>query len=291
MRAHTQRFREQRPSGRPAPKVRPERRGPVRVELISIGRELLRGRISDSNAKTLAGFLTRRGAVVRRMSTVDDERHAISLSFREALGRNPHLVISTGGLGPLDEDRTLSAVSDALGLPLALNHEAKALVEAAYQRLRRRKFVDKGGLTAGREKLCTLPVGSVPVPNPVGVSPGVICRLPGGAAVLCLPGMPDEMQAVLEQALPILKIGALETGVAAREIESPTADESALLPLLDQLVLEFPGVWITSRPAGPRKAGAKILISLEAAGDSVSDANATVDSVVKRLLALAAGSP
>lgn len=291
MRQPDRHSRPKRPSSRPAPKVRPRRKGIARVELISVGRELLRGRIADSNAQNLARRMTQRGHVVQRIVAVDDSKRSVSEALREALGRNPNLVVLTGGLGPSDEDRTLAGVADALTQPLTLDHAAKKMVESAYQRLRKHKFVRDGGLNPAREKLCLIPVGSQPVANTVGTSPGVLVHLPGGADVLCLPGMPDEMQAVLDAALPLLKTAPSSIPVALREVESPTADESSLAPLLDRLADEFPGVWINSRPAGSRGRGARILIRFEATGETQEEADATVDGVVKRMLALAAGSP
>lgn len=283
---------ERRPSGRPAPKVRPERTGPVRVELISIGRELLRGKIADGNAQRVARLLSQKGAMIRRITVVDDTAPSISRALREALERHPHLVVTTGGLGPAEDDRTLEGVSDALGLPLAVDHSAKELVEAAYHRLRETRVVHDEGLTASREKLCKLPVGAKPVPNPIGVAPGVAVRLPGGAIVLSLPGMPDEMQSVLEAALPLLKMQVDFDGeVALREIEAPTSDESRLAPMLDRLGREFPGVWINSRPAGSRRTGRRIVIRIEATASSREEADSVVDGCVKRFLAIAAGTP
>ena len=76
------RARPPRPSGRPAPKVRPERSGTVKVELISIGRELLRGRIADRNSHNVARFLTLRGVRIPRITTVDDNERAIVADTR-----------------------------------------------------------------------------------------------------------------------------------------------------------------------------------------------------------------
>lgn len=291
MKTGVRRGRAPRPSGRPAPKVRPTRPGAIQVELISIGRELLRGRIVDDNARNIARFLTQRGAMIRRITVVDDNERSISAALREALDRNPHLVISTGGLGPTDNDRTVAAMADALGLTVTLNSAAKSMVEAAYQRFAERRVIRSTGLTAAREKICTLPVGSVPVPNPVGVSPGVLLRLPGGAAVLGLPGMPDEVLAVLAEAMPALGALAPDRQVARRELESPTADESALTPLLERFSAEFPSLWIESHPSGSRRRGSRIVISLEASASSGAEADRVVDTALKRLIALAAGSP
>jgi molybdenum cofactor synthesis domain-containing protein len=279
-----------RPSGDPAPRVQPARTGPIRVELISVGRELLRGKIADTNAQQVARIVTQKGAMIRRITVVDDTTTSISAAVRESLERNPHLLVTSGGLGPADDDRTLGGVADALALPLAVDHATKQMVEAAYHRLAEKRVFSAEGLTAVREKLCTLPLGATPVPNPLGVSPGVLVQLSGGASVLCLPGMPEEMQAVLEAAMPLLKID-FEGQVALREVEAPTADESELAPLLDQLAREFPTLWINSRPAGSRKTGRKIVIRIEATGATHEKADAFVESCMKRLLALAAGSP
>jgi len=283
-------YKDRRPSGAPAPRARPERGGPIRVEVISIGRELLRGKIVDGNAQRVARAVTQRGGMIRRITVVDDKATAIARALRESLERNPHLVVTTGGLGPADDDQTLEGVSRSLSLPLNIDQSTKTLVESAYRRLEKEKVIPAGGLTAAREKLCKIPVGSIPVPNPLGISPGVRLHMPGGAIVLCLPGMPDEMQGMLEATFPLMRID-FAGEVALREIEAPTSDESAVGPLLDRLAAEFPGVWINSRPAGSRRTGRRIVIRIEASGETMELADATVDSCVKRLLALAAGSP
>ncbi len=264
--------------------------GTVNVEVIPIGKELLRGRTPDTNGPAIARFLSQRGAIVRRIVVVDDDIRSVTTALGESLGRNPRLVVTSGGLGPGLEDRTLDAVAEVLGAPLANHAGARAHVEEAYQRLRKRRILAKGGMTAAREKMCRLPVGAQLVPNRLGIAPGAICRLPGGTAVLCLPGLPDEMQAALEEAMPLLRDAAPRGHVANREIEAPTADESALQPMLDRLAHEYPGLWINSRPPDSHEPGSPSVIHLEAGGNSTRAANAAVDAAVKRLLALAAGS-
>ena len=274
-----------------APRVRLERTGPVTAEIISVGRELLNGRVADTNAGNLARLLTRRGAAVKRVTIVGDEEEVIASAIRETLTRNRHLVVISGGLGPAAEDRTIHALSVALRLPMEINRHARSMVEAAYQRLRQKRVLHKGGLTASREKMCTIPMGATPVENNEGIAPGVICRIAGGSTVFCLPGLPGEAEAVFETAAPELKLSSWGKHVAVREIEAPTADESSLSPMLYQLTAEFPGVAVHSRPSNPAKPGQKVMISVEAGGSTAQEANIAVDGVVRRLLALAAGSP
>jgi molybdopterin-biosynthesis enzyme MoeA-like protein len=184
---------------------------------------------------------------------------------------------------------TLEAVATALRRPLTPTPVARSMIEAAYQKLYEARRISSAGMNLAREKLCRLPVGCDVVPNERGISPGVICRLPGGTAVLCLPGTPHEARAVLESALESLKGAARRGHVARREVESPTGDESALRPMIDMLAGEFPYVWISSRPVG-MGGNAKVLVTLEATGHDLDEAEKAVEGAVKRLLALAAGS-
>src|SRR5512136_405686 len=73
-----------RPPAGVAPKVPVERSGPLHVEIIVVGRELLRGRTVDANASFLAGWLSQRGAIVHRITTVDDHDRAIAEAVTEA---------------------------------------------------------------------------------------------------------------------------------------------------------------------------------------------------------------
>jgi molybdenum cofactor synthesis domain-containing protein len=257
------------------------------VELISIGRELLRGQVPDKNARTIAEFITRRGGLVHRMTIVDDNIRPITQALREALGRNPHLVITSGGLGPAIDDLTLSGVAAALGQPLTMHHEARSMVEEAYQRLLKKKQVSTAALNQSREKMCRIPVGSMPVRNELGIAPGVICDLPGGTAVICLPGLPDEMLSVLKGALQQLQDLTTKVYTAKRELESPSPDESSLSALIERLAAEFPGLWISSRTLRTGKRGLNVLVTLEAMAPSLEEANAVVSGAQRRLLTLA----
>jgi molybdenum cofactor synthesis domain-containing protein len=268
--------------------VRVEKTGPIHVELISIGREILRGNIPDSNAVHLAGHLSRRGALVHRITAVDDSDRAITSAITEALERESHLVVTTGGLGPTADDRTLGALADALKRPLAVHPHAREMVESAYRRLHERGLVALEGMTAARQKICSLPIGSEPVPNAVGTAPGVLVRLPGGAAVLCLPGVPEEMRAVFDAAIPMLKDLIPNAHVARREVEAPTADESALRPLLDRMSEEFPAVWVKSHAPGFGSENVLIRVTLEASARTRQEAETMVEGALRRLLALAA---
>ena len=263
----------------------------MHVEIVAVGRELLRGRRADANAGAIAEAVASRGGLVHRITIVDDSERAIRGAVREALERQPNLVVTTGGLGPAPDDLTLGAVAEALSLPLTLSPPAQAMVEEAYQRLHRSKLVASSGMNLSRQKMCRIPVGAIPVPNPRGIAPGVVCRVTGGAAVICLPGHPSEMRAMLDLALDELGEPPRKLEIAYREVESPTTDESALRPMLERLAEEYRNVWISSRTVGPGRQGQRVIVTLEAMAGTAEEAEGALSAVVRRLLALASGSP
>jgi competence/damage-inducible protein cinA len=100
--------------------------------IISIGNELLIGRVVNTNAAWLARKLTYLGYQVRRIVVVPDEEAEIVAMFREALSR-ADLVVSTGGLGPTPDDITNLAVAKALGVDVAVDEVAKEWVLEKYR--------------------------------------------------------------------------------------------------------------------------------------------------------------
>jgi nicotinamide-nucleotide amidase len=277
-------------SAPPRPKPRAVEGERLTVEIVCPGREVLRGRTPSTNVQEIATFLAQRGAIIRRITIIDDSPRAISETLTEALQRGTRLVVTVGGLGPMNDDRTIAAVADTLQLPLAINVHAKAMVEDAYRKLHRQRVASSEGLTLAREKMCSIPLGSEPIPNSVGIPPGMFARIAGGAGILSLPGTPAEMRAVLEAAMEHLKDLAPRGVLARREVETPTGDESSLRPMLDTLAREFPSLWIQSHTPGSESKDARVRVSIEAGGADKQEAESLVEDALRRLLALAAGA-
>jgi len=269
--------RAPRRAEKPLPRGIVDRQGPLHAEIVVVGRELLRGEVDDINARPIAAELTRRGALVHRITVVDDLDRSVANAVSEALERSVHLVITTGGLGPAVDDRTLAGISDAIRLPLTLNAPARDMVEAAYP---------DPAMTSAREKMCLLPVGAEALPNSQGVPPGMLVRRAGGGTVVAIPGRPAEARAVLDEALSRLKDLFPLRASASREVEAPTSDESALRPLLERVSGEYPAVWIKSHP-GARRRKDRARVTLRSFAANQREADALVDGAVRRLLALA----
>lgn len=235
-----------------------------RAEILAVGRELLIGRTADSNSSWLARRLTEQGWEVGRITAVDDEHADIVAALREVAGRGARLVVTTGGLGPTADDRTLPAVAEAAGVALREHPEALGWIEAFYDRLAGAGHIDRAGLTPQRRKMALLPAGAEAVPNPVGAAPGVILDrgASGGPLVVCLPGVPAEMKGIFEETLEArLRAEAAGSGFDQRLVETPFDDESELSPILDQVRAEFPGIWVKSLAGAFERRGIPVVLS------------------------------
>lgn len=220
----------------------------MRTVILAIGREILRGRVQDTNSWTLARRLTGLGHEVVRIASCDDDLADIVREIRRAADDGATLVVTTGGLGPTDDDLTLQALAEATGCPLALDPGARDLVALRYASLARSGAVADWQMTAPREKMAWLPQGSTPLPNPVGAAPAVWMKA-AHRDYVALPGVPAEMQAILEQTVvPILASRSPGTVNAERRIVTQARDESVVAPVLRHLGRELPEVYGKSRP-------------------------------------------
>jgi molybdenum cofactor synthesis domain-containing protein len=215
------------------------------VELLAVGRELLTGRTVDTNSAWIAARLTDAGALVARIAVVDDEPAAVAREIGAARERAA-LVVTTGGLGPTFDDRTLAGVAAALGRRLVEHPGALAFVARRYAELAASAAVADATLTPPRRKMATLPEGAEPVDNPVGTAPGVLV-VDGGFALLALPGVPAEMRAVFEAALPRVRERLGAAGhLAEREVATGSGDESVIAVAVARVMDDEPGVYLKS---------------------------------------------
>src|SRR5437867_1416276 len=200
----------------------------TRTEIVAVGRELLTGRTVDTNSAWIAARLTDLGAFVARIVAVDDDPAAIAREIAGPRERGVALVITTGGLGPTLDDRTLAGVAAALARRLVEHRAALAFVTRRYAELAAAMAVADAALTPPRRKMACLPEGAEPIDNPIGTAPGVFL-FDGTQALLALPGVPAEMRAVFDAALPRLRacLGA-SAHVVEREVASGSGDESVI---------------------------------------------------------------
>lgn len=259
----------------------------IAVEIIAIGNELLAGDVLDTNSHWLCGQLTGLGAGVRRVTMVGDDPAAITEALRGALARGAMLIVTTGGLGPTADDRTLESVAAALGLGLAEHPTALAWVAAQYAALAQQGAVASAEMTAPRAKMARLPLGAEPLANGVGAAPGALLRI-GEQTIVCLPGVPAELRDIFEGALRPTLAALLGQGVyRAWRLTAACGDESVLAPILARAGAAHPDVYIKSRA---RRFGVdvRITVTLAARGEGAAEAEARLRAAHETLAALLA---
>lgn len=161
----------------------------IRVEILTIGDELLYGQITDTNAQWMSEKMSESGFRVVRQTTVGDQEEAILTAFAEAENRADILLI-TGGLGPTADDLTKPMLCRYFNSSLELNEDA---LENIRQIFEKRGFE----LTERNRQQAELPDKSEYVPNPLGTAPGMWFEKEGKVFV-SMPGVPHEMKHMLE---------------------------------------------------------------------------------------------
>ncbi|MFL6275618.1 MAG: competence/damage-inducible protein A [Blastocatellia bacterium] len=161
----------------------------LKAEIIAIGSELLTPLRTDTNSLWLTERLNSIGISVHQKTIVGDEESRLEEAMRDALGRSD-VIISTGGLGPTEDDITRKIFARVTGRQLRLNYE---ILERIRQRLTSRGYQ----MTPNNERQALVPNGAVPLPNPNGTAPGLRLEQEGKLVVL-LPGPPRENQPMFD---------------------------------------------------------------------------------------------
>ena len=193
----------------------------MKLEVVTIGTELLLGQILDTNAAELGRGLAAAGVEVVRRSSVADRPEAIRAAVADALERTG-FVITTGGLGPTRDDMTKREVAGLFGKALQLDPAVLHSLEERFRRLGR-------PMPAVNRTQAEVPEGATVLPNARGTAPGLWVEDSRGRVVVMLPGVPSEMRGLLaEQVLP--RLAALTPGavVRSRSVRTTGIAESAL---------------------------------------------------------------
>ena len=191
----------------------------MKLELLTVGTELLLGHTVDTNAADLGRALAAVGVEIDRHTTVPDRADAITGAVADALARTG-AVLTTGGLGPTRDDITKTAVTELLGRRLVLDDAVLHTLEQRFRRLNRSQAM--------------IPDGCTVLPNPRGTAPGLWIEDERGRLVVMLPGVPREMRGLLvEEVLPRLVARQERTGgapgvVLSRAVRTTGIPESAL---------------------------------------------------------------
>jgi nicotinamide-nucleotide amidase len=223
------------------------------VEIICLGNELLIGKTLNTNAQWLAKRVTTLGLTTRRITVVRDEINEISNAVKEAIQRNPNFIITTGGLGPTFDDKTLEGIAEGLERRIEINEQALEMVKNKYLSYAQGGRIETVELTPHRTKMAKLPEGATPIPNPVGTAPGVIVKHEN-VTLIALPGVPSEMKIIFDESIAfVLTQAARDVTFFETSIETTKVIESEIAPLIEKAMHNNPNVYIKSHPKGAER--------------------------------------
>lgn len=235
--------------------------------ILSIGTELTRGELVNTNCGWMAEQLTALGFDVDEAVTVGDDIGRIVEVLRRLAGRHS-AVVASGGLGPTTDDLTAEAAARALGVSL-IRHEPS--LEAIRQRF----------AAAGREmspsnvKQAELPEGAAALANPVGTAPGFAIVL-GECRCFFLPGVPHEMKRLFSDHVQPALAPLVERRSHQVRLRTFGAPESQVGERLLGLEEAFPGVTLGYRASFP-----EVEVKVLARGASAAEAEELASRVAR----------
>jgi molybdenum cofactor synthesis domain-containing protein len=166
--------------------------------LVVIGDEILSGRTHDKNIAQIASWLQVQGIRLAEVRVVPDVQERIVEAVNALRAANDYL-FTTGGIGPTHDDITVDAIARALGVPVVIHPEARAMLE--------RYYTGRGSpLTEARLRMARVPEGAELIPNRMSGAPGI--RIGNLFIMAGVPhitaGMLDALTGTLEGGAPLL---------------------------------------------------------------------------------------
>ena len=204
----------------------------MNAEIITVGTELLLGQIVDTNSRWIAEKLAKLGVDLYYKTTVGDNNERLKKALQQSISR-ADLVITTGGLGPTQDDITREVVAEALDRKLVKNEIAVEEIRSYFTETGRQ-------MTENNITQAFLPKGAKIISNDNGTAPGFLINN-GDKIVASVPGVPLEMKAMISDfIIPYLKNepGLDEEVIQSRVIKTCGIGESSLEDKIDDILRE-----------------------------------------------------
>ena len=240
------------------------------AEVLTIGDELLRGEIVDSNKSHLSQRLLDLDVETRFHCTVADAPADMSDAFRRAASR-ADIVLVSGGLGPTRDDLTIEVLAETFGRELVLDNDSLETIRGFFRRFGRE-------MAEINAKQAYFPEGAEVLANPIGTAPGTMLEAEG-TLFFCMPGVPSELVKMMdEQVLPrIAERREIKSYSRARLLRTFGIGESNLDEMLREVALG-PGVELGFRTAYPDN-----YVRPVARGASAEEAEARLEGATQAL--------
>lgn len=210
----------------------------TKVAIVSIGEELLTGRIVNSNAAWIASHLLKLGLHVELQMSIGDDREELFRFLKDDAPRF-ELVMVTGGLGPTLDDITKPTFAEYFNRPLTFD-------ENLYASLLEQFSISHTVLHSQAE----IPKGTQILPNPLGTASGLVFET-DTTVLICMPGVPSEMKKMMEE--PVLeylqKKGVLQQAPTVQTLQLCLITENGVDADLRTLQGQYPLLKIGIYPA------------------------------------------
>ncbi len=161
------------------------------AEIISVGSELLSGRIRDLNAPLVALKLTELGFDIVKQTIVGDNSQDLKLLLHAASHRGG-LIIITGGLGPTTDDITRETISEFCNVKLVTDKNSVKRIENLIKKAHTQQYTNS-------VKQAMVPKGSTIIHNSTGTAQGFVVNVSAQFKIFCLPGVPREVGLMFDE--------------------------------------------------------------------------------------------
>jgi len=243
----------------------------MKAEIINIGTELLLGQIINTNAAALGQRMALTGIDVCYQSVVGDNKDRLAKNLRNGLKRSD-VVIITGGLGPTEDDITVGAIAKSLDTKLILNKRVLAGIEARFKKSNIR-------MPASNIRQAYIPQKAKIIENHQGTAPGLIIKVKANKYLIALPGVPREMEAMMDKVIPFLKkIKPQKSIIKSRSIKITGLSESAVNDKVADLLKMGPEVTL-----GIYASPSEIALRITAKAENEKTANKAISKIEKEL--------
>ncbi|HIW40275.1 MAG TPA: competence/damage-inducible protein A [Candidatus Eubacterium pullicola] len=241
----------------------------MKSAILTVGTEILFGQIVNTNAAYLSQQLNGLGFDVLYHFTVGDNPDRLKRAL-EICAKECDLIITTGGLGPTQDDLTKEVIAEFVGCRLTINQEAMDRIEGYFKRSGRE-------MTENNVKQAYVPEGAICMQNDHGSAPGFICKV-DNKKIMSFPGPPKEMMPMFENSA-IHYLSTMSEGVIySRFLKTVGIGES----LLETEIMDIVDEQTDPTIATYAKDG-EVTMRLTSKRPSVEEAKAAVDEMATKV--------
>ena len=207
----------------------------MKAEIITIGTEIMLGSILNTNVAFLSRRLMELGVETMYHTSVDDDYERLEECLRIAMNRTD-IIITTGGMGPTDDDLTKEALAHVTGKQMVQDVVMEDHIKQYFS-------YSNSYMTDNNLKQAMKPSGSKFIDNPRGTAPGIFMEW-HGKKIIMMPGPPREMNPMFEK--EVVNLIKDDHIIIVKSLNTSGLGESTLETKLKKLELNHPGFQINT---------------------------------------------